>query len=154
MLEARKRGDLAFRDKEFKTAIDCYSQVHLSQQKLPKFGVEWKVACFHLHPPIFNVSEVWKKNFDASIQLTMLSLLNHSTGETWAFISHLSDFCAPHPVWYMVFHSGGVGMVGIVRLSPKFENLRCFKPLPVSMLSLVNHSTGGASVWGFYFKFE
>ncbi|XP_028117615.1 serine/threonine-protein kinase BSK1-like isoform X1 [Camellia sinensis] len=26
MLEARKRGDLAFRDKEFKTAIDCYSQ--------------------------------------------------------------------------------------------------------------------------------
>lgn len=27
MLEARKRGDLAFRDKDFKTAIDCYSQV-------------------------------------------------------------------------------------------------------------------------------
>lgn len=27
MLEARKRGDFAFRDKEFKTAIDCYSQV-------------------------------------------------------------------------------------------------------------------------------
>ncbi|KAG8389833.1 hypothetical protein BUALT_Bualt01G0019600 [Buddleja alternifolia] len=26
MLDARKRGDLAFRDKEFKTAIDCYSQ--------------------------------------------------------------------------------------------------------------------------------
>ncbi|KAG6599110.1 Serine/threonine-protein kinase BSK1, partial [Cucurbita argyrosperma subsp. sororia] len=26
MLEARKRGDLAFRDKDFKTAIDCYSQ--------------------------------------------------------------------------------------------------------------------------------
>ncbi|XP_057502951.1 serine/threonine-protein kinase BSK1-like [Actinidia eriantha] len=26
MLEARKRGDLAFRDKEFKNAIDCYSQ--------------------------------------------------------------------------------------------------------------------------------
>lgn len=30
MLDARKRGDLAFRDKEFKTAIDCYSQVNLS----------------------------------------------------------------------------------------------------------------------------
>ena len=28
MLEARKRGDLAFRDKEFKNAIDCYSQVY------------------------------------------------------------------------------------------------------------------------------
>lgn len=27
MLEARKRGDLAFRDRDFKTAIDCYSQV-------------------------------------------------------------------------------------------------------------------------------
>lgn len=27
MLEARKRGDVAFREKEFKTAIDCYSQV-------------------------------------------------------------------------------------------------------------------------------
>ncbi|KAK9112538.1 hypothetical protein Scep_020057 [Stephania cephalantha] len=26
MLEARKRGDLAFRDKDFKTAIECYSQ--------------------------------------------------------------------------------------------------------------------------------
>ena len=27
MLEARKRGDLAFHDKDFKIAIDCYSQV-------------------------------------------------------------------------------------------------------------------------------
>lgn len=27
MLDARKRGDLAFRDKDFKSAIDCYSQV-------------------------------------------------------------------------------------------------------------------------------
>ncbi|XP_054798471.1 serine/threonine-protein kinase BSK1-like [Prosopis cineraria] len=26
MLEARKRGDLAFRDKDFKTAMECYSQ--------------------------------------------------------------------------------------------------------------------------------
>ncbi|CAN1307823.1 Serine/threonine-protein kinase BSK1 [Linum perenne] len=26
MLESRKRGDLSFRDKDFKTAIDCYSQ--------------------------------------------------------------------------------------------------------------------------------
>ncbi|KAK4429485.1 Serine/threonine-protein kinase BSK1 [Sesamum alatum] len=26
MLDARKRGDLAFRDKDFKTAMDCYSQ--------------------------------------------------------------------------------------------------------------------------------
>ncbi|KAK4390915.1 Serine/threonine-protein kinase BSK1 [Sesamum angolense] len=26
MLDARKRGDLAFRDKDFKTTIDCYSQ--------------------------------------------------------------------------------------------------------------------------------
>lgn len=27
MLDARKRGDLAFRDKDFKSAIDSYSQV-------------------------------------------------------------------------------------------------------------------------------
>jgi hypothetical protein len=27
MLEARKRGDFAFRDKDFKAAIDCYTQV-------------------------------------------------------------------------------------------------------------------------------
>lgn len=27
MLEARKRGDLAFRDKDFKNAINGYSQV-------------------------------------------------------------------------------------------------------------------------------
>lgn len=27
MLDARKRGDFAFRDKDFKTAIDCYTQV-------------------------------------------------------------------------------------------------------------------------------
>jgi len=26
MLDARKRGDFAFKDKDFKTAIDCYSQ--------------------------------------------------------------------------------------------------------------------------------
>lgn len=30
MLEARKRGDYAFRDKDFKTAIENYSQVQLS----------------------------------------------------------------------------------------------------------------------------
>lgn len=44
MLEARKRGDLAFRDKDFKTAIDCYSQVivpsmlFLQVFKRPIFG--------------------------------------------------------------------------------------------------------------------
>jgi hypothetical protein len=27
MLDARKRGDSAFKDKDFKAAIDCYSQV-------------------------------------------------------------------------------------------------------------------------------
>lgn len=31
MLEARKRGDLAFRDKDFRSAIDCYSQVFILQ---------------------------------------------------------------------------------------------------------------------------
>lgn len=30
MLDARKRGDFAFRDKDFKTAMDCYSQVKMS----------------------------------------------------------------------------------------------------------------------------
>ena len=29
MLEARKRGDVAFRDKDFKPAIECYSQVYI-----------------------------------------------------------------------------------------------------------------------------
>lgn len=29
MLEARKRGDFAFRDKDFRAAIDCYTQVYL-----------------------------------------------------------------------------------------------------------------------------
>lgn len=29
MLEARKRGDLAFRDTDFKTAIECYSEVFM-----------------------------------------------------------------------------------------------------------------------------
>ena len=29
MLEARKRGDVAFRDKDFRTAIECYSQVYI-----------------------------------------------------------------------------------------------------------------------------
>jgi hypothetical protein len=27
MLDARKRGDFAFRDKDFKAAMDCYTQV-------------------------------------------------------------------------------------------------------------------------------
>lgn len=31
MLEARKRGDLAFRDKDFRSAMDCYSQVCILQ---------------------------------------------------------------------------------------------------------------------------
>jgi len=30
MLDARKRGDQSFREKDFKTAIDCYSQVLIS----------------------------------------------------------------------------------------------------------------------------
>lgn len=30
MLDARKRGDYAFRDKDFKTAIDCYTQVYIA----------------------------------------------------------------------------------------------------------------------------
>lgn len=34
MLEARKHGDLAFRDKDFKAAIDCYSQVMLLKIKI------------------------------------------------------------------------------------------------------------------------
>ena len=29
MLDARKRGDFAFRDKDFETAIDCYTQVYI-----------------------------------------------------------------------------------------------------------------------------
>lgn len=33
MLDARKRGDSAFRDKDFKTAIECYSQVYLFYEK-------------------------------------------------------------------------------------------------------------------------
>jgi len=28
MLNSRKRGDMAFREKDFKTAIDCYTQVY------------------------------------------------------------------------------------------------------------------------------
>jgi len=30
MLDSRKRGDTAFREKDFKTAIDCYTQVLIS----------------------------------------------------------------------------------------------------------------------------
>lgn len=32
MLDARKRGDQAFREKDFKMAIDCYSQVLTSSR--------------------------------------------------------------------------------------------------------------------------
>lgn len=28
MLNSRKRGDLAFREKDLRTVIDCYTQVH------------------------------------------------------------------------------------------------------------------------------
>jgi hypothetical protein len=28
MLNSRKRGDMAFREKDFRVAIDCYSQVN------------------------------------------------------------------------------------------------------------------------------
>ncbi|KAL0347449.1 UNVERIFIED_CONTAM: Serine/threonine-protein kinase BSK1 [Sesamum calycinum] len=47
MLDARKRGDLAFRDKEFKTAIDCYSQM-LPFEMLCKQCIypEWSTAFY------------------------------------------------------------------------------------------------------------
>ena len=34
MLNSRKRGDMAFREKDFKTAIDCYSQVYYPPKML------------------------------------------------------------------------------------------------------------------------
>ncbi|KAB5557753.1 hypothetical protein DKX38_008662 [Salix brachista] len=34
MLEARKRGDVAFRDRDFKTAVECYSQVAMLQLRV------------------------------------------------------------------------------------------------------------------------
>ena len=45
MLEARKRGDLAFRDKEFKNAIDCYSQVYTL---ILDVRIVWAVDCSSL----------------------------------------------------------------------------------------------------------
>lgn len=42
MLNSRKRGDMAFREKDFKTAIDCYTQVY--------------------HPPIVHVLVTCFKN--------------------------------------------------------------------------------------------
>ncbi|KAL0383867.1 UNVERIFIED_CONTAM: Serine/threonine-protein kinase BSK1 [Sesamum radiatum] len=72
MLDARKRGDYAFRDKDFKAAIDCYSQLafkitpphthfdeHLHRLKafvhtpssLPWMGIiVWMICCLcHIH---------------------------------------------------------------------------------------------------------
>lgn len=56
MLEARKRGDLAFRDRDFKTAIDCYSQVcalwkdflgthFIPPPQVQAFGNAWTGVC-------------------------------------------------------------------------------------------------------------
>ena len=39
MLNSRKRGDVAFRDKDFKTAIDCYTQVIASSEMAVKISV-------------------------------------------------------------------------------------------------------------------
>jgi hypothetical protein len=40
MLDARKRGDSAFREKDFKAAIDCYTQVlHHTSGIASFFGV-------------------------------------------------------------------------------------------------------------------
>lgn len=44
MLDARKRGDLAFRDKDFKNAIDCYSQVY-SRLCTLRILVEYALVC-------------------------------------------------------------------------------------------------------------
>ena len=50
MLNSRKRGDMAFRDKDFKTAIDCYTQVSFfpfDDVRPPKFiqlSIEYKVS--------------------------------------------------------------------------------------------------------------
>lgn len=48
MLEARKRGDLAFRDKDFKTAIDCYSQVcAMSSVMYVQYANYWESGIHH-----------------------------------------------------------------------------------------------------------
>lgn len=41
MLNQRKRGDAAFRDKDFKTAIDCYTQVRLGMRAWSPMIVCW-----------------------------------------------------------------------------------------------------------------
>lgn len=48
MLEARKRGDFAFRDKDFKTAVDCYSQVCFIFVLCFKCSALWLATCRYM----------------------------------------------------------------------------------------------------------
>lgn len=54
MLEARKQGDTAFRDKDFKTAIDYYSQVwsfiycSSMNNKMMKLNMEFEVKGYFM----------------------------------------------------------------------------------------------------------
>lgn len=48
ILDARKRGDFAFRDKDFKTAIECYSQVPYDYKKIVQLCHMWFVKVSNL----------------------------------------------------------------------------------------------------------
>ncbi|KAG6778041.1 hypothetical protein POTOM_017886 [Populus tomentosa] len=48
MLESRKRGDFAFRDKDFKTAIDCYSQFIDVGTMVSPTVFAWRSLCYLL----------------------------------------------------------------------------------------------------------
>ncbi|KAJ6352004.1 hypothetical protein OIU76_001257 [Salix suchowensis] len=48
MLEARKRGDVAFRDKDFKTAVECYSQLPGYFSSMCPGTYKWQVAMLQL----------------------------------------------------------------------------------------------------------
>ena len=54
MLDARKQGDFAFRDKDFKAAIDCYTQV---VPFLEMLGILQVTVIFLNHPLLVTISQ-------------------------------------------------------------------------------------------------
>lgn len=62
MLDARKRGDSAFRDKDFRTAIDNYSQVWICRTSVKEYtSLCWERAVRCLR---FRVNPVFARKFE------------------------------------------------------------------------------------------
>lgn len=107
MLDARKRGDSAFRDKDFRTAIDNYSQVRIHGTSVEEYtSLCWERAVSCLR---FRVNPLFARKFELiisghcyflfgvllwlsspqKISFVILFLIFHGNGPSLSYRSHI-----------------------------------------------------------------